>query len=195
MASFRDLLTRREEIRRRISALNDHLEAVEKQIFSRVERVAVMVEGGEASWDAPPNLRASPNVTLALADLAARQREAESRPLGNVGLADARRSLTPPAAVGFYSLGALGTAGVTITPKPNRVVDAARAVLEAAGRPLRTAEIYRQLLAQGVSVPGRKPTNNLSAHLSNSDDFISTREGWVLRRPSLIPEGPTASSV
>ena len=47
--------------------------------------------------------------------------------------------------------------------------------------PMRTGDIYRELLAKGVKVPGTNPANNLSAMLSASPVFLSHgRRGWTL---------------
>jgi hypothetical protein len=47
--------------------------------------------------------------------------------------------------------------------------------------PLRTADIFDALVAEGFSIGGKDPRSNLSAMLSNSDDFESHgRKGWTL---------------
>lgn len=56
-----------------------------------------------------------------------------------------------------------------------------------ANRPLKTREILELLHEDGIAVPGRDPMNNLSAHLSRSDQFVNSRHGWHLKQEP--PEG------
>ena len=65
------------------------------------------------------------------------------------------------------------------------VANAAFAVLQKSGAPMKTAFIHRSLLEKGIAVRGKNPLNNLSAHLSNDERFVSTPDGWVIRSPSL----------
>jgi|TARA_B100000378_G_scaffold257010_1_gene235110 hypothetical protein len=45
--------------------------------------------------------------------------------------------------------------------------------------PYTTGQIFDSVERAGLEVPGTNPRNNLSAMLSNSDDFVSTPDGWV----------------
>jgi len=99
-----------------------------------------------------------------------------------------------------------GSASVTQRPAPQRAAPRRagsperKAILEKAkefisGRniPTTTAEIFDHV-SRFVEVPGEKPKNNLSAMLSNSDDFVSHgRAGWTLAEPQ-APETPEAPS-
>lgn len=63
------------------------------------------------------------------------------------------------------------------------------------GGPLRTGRILRELAIRGVTINGKVPSNNLSAHLSNSDFFSNSTSGWLLTERA-YPEGrnPTVES-
>lgn len=61
-------------------------------------------------------------------------------------------------------------------------------LLEGASAPMPTKEIYAKLVADGFVVPGDSPQNNLSAHLSRDDTFVSWgRSGWTLAS-SVVPD-------
>jgi hypothetical protein len=52
--------------------------------------------------------------------------------------------------------------------------------LEGRTQPVSTKEIHDSLMSRGIFVPGDNPVNNLSAHLSRDDRFVSWgREGWT----------------
>jgi len=53
-------------------------------------------------------------------------------------------------------------------------------ILGQAGRPMKTTAILRALEASGVVVSGKDRGNNLAAHLSHSDLFASSGDGWRL---------------
>jgi hypothetical protein len=69
-------------------------------------------------------------------------------------------------------------------------------MLAGAKLPISTKEIFSRLQAEGIIVPGDSPQNNLSAHLSRDNTFISWgRSGWTLAR-EIDPElGYVKSSV
>jgi hypothetical protein len=46
------------------------------------------------------------------------------------------------------------------------------------GEPLKTSEIHERLTKKGIEIPGKDPRNNLSAHLSRNDAFIRKGDGW-----------------
>jgi hypothetical protein len=82
-----------------------------------------------------------------------------------------------------------------VKPVRHRLGDAVFEVLSMIGRPMKAGEIMRVLLKdRGIAVPGKQPINNLSAHLSNDERFLSTTDGWVIRPPSLLSEfqGPVS---
>ena len=71
-------------------------------------------------------------------------------------------------------------AAARTTPIP-QVKSRVKAILRGAKLPIPIKEIYSNLLAEGVIVPGDSPQNNLSAHMSRDDAFVSWgRSGWTL---------------
>jgi len=71
--------------------------------------------------------------------------------------------------------------------RPKALVEEIEKVLRDAKGPLRTSQILMQLTTRGVTVGGKRPLNNLAAHLSHHDKhFAREGEGWVLRTNSLI---------
>lgn len=59
-------------------------------------------------------------------------------------------------------------------------------ILQGAGVPLKTQQILEELAARGINVTGKKPLNNLAAHLSHfANDFATTPEGWRLRQEEI----------
>ena len=68
-------------------------------------------------------------------------------------------------------------------PNPERelALQLAEAALKYRFSPVRTAEIYDIIVAQGAQIGGENPQGNLSAMLSNSPIFRShKRRGWTL---------------
>ena len=60
---------------------------------------------------------------------------------------------------------------------------AAQKLLLEAKRPMKTVEIYEELIKRGIPVNGKVPQNNLAAHLSHHDKiFVNTSEGWQLHQ-------------
>ena len=54
-------------------------------------------------------------------------------------------------------------------------------MLRSRADPVPTRDIYEYVVANGGEIGGKAPVNNLSAMLSNSDEFVSSgREGWTL---------------
>lgn len=45
--------------------------------------------------------------------------------------------------------------------------------------PLTTRELFEIFQARRWAIPGKAPQNNLSAHLSRSEEFVNTPEGWM----------------
>lgn len=68
-------------------------------------------------------------------------------------------------------------------------------LIEEAGRPLKTAELFEGVAGSGVDVGGLNPANNLSAHLSHSDRVHSTPDGWVITQPDLSSITATLDNV
>lgn len=58
---------------------------------------------------------------------------------------------------------------------------AAKPVLEAGGRPIKTADILKRLEEGGMQFKGTRPYANLYSALSRSKLYKLTKRGWVLR--------------
>ncbi len=69
--------------------------------------------------------------------------------------------------------------------KSSKYDKAVAEILAEAKMPLPTKIIYNRMLERGVQVDGKVPMNNLSAHLSHSDLFQRTDEGWALKQGEL----------
>jgi hypothetical protein len=72
------------------------------------------------------------------------------------------------------------SASLRTTPIP-QVKSRVAALLSDAKSPIPTKEIHAKLSSEGISVPGKHPQSNLSAHLSRDETFTSWgRSGWTL---------------
>jgi len=91
------------------------------------------------------------------------------------------------------------------SPATLSILQAIREISETEGRPMGATELFRRLEAKGITVPGTVPANNLSAMLSNSDDFQShgRGHGWSLTgkemdtkttRPDMFPVQPSQAA-
>ncbi|TIO72180.1 MAG: hypothetical protein E5X74_33045 [Mesorhizobium sp.] len=82
---------------------------------------------------------------------------------------------------------------ITRAPSENRAraLELARLFLRNRSGPTPTRDIYDHIVSNGGEIGGKDPVNNLSAMLSNSDDFQSNgRAGWTL-----APEGGQHASI
>ncbi len=77
-----------------------------------------------------------------------------------------------------------GARGRRADPSRTRAVREAETIIRAAnGDPVPTSDILEQLQEQGIAVPGERPSNYLSAMLSNSGLFVANgRRGWTLKQ-------------
>lgn len=67
------------------------------------------------------------------------------------------------------------------SPERTRALDFARNYVRERNFPTPTREIFEAMEREGVRLGGKSPMNNLSAVLSNSDEFVSHgRSGWLL---------------
>jgi hypothetical protein len=74
------------------------------------------------------------------------------------------------------------------SPERKAILEQAKQYIAGRDYPTTTAEIF-DVLSLVIQIPGEKPKNNLSAMLSNSDEFVSHgRAGWTLA--SETPEAP-----
>lgn len=58
-------------------------------------------------------------------------------------------------------------------------------ILRDTGRPMRTKELYEELLKRAVEVRGQRPEANLAAHLSNMEGVVKGPNGWELKTNAL----------
>ncbi len=73
-----------------------------------------------------------------------------------------------------------------ITPIKSSLTDEIAKLLQDAGDPMMPAAIVEALQQRGVQIPGDKPANNVSAHLSYAKErFVRAEEGWTLRTSAL----------
>ena len=77
-----------------------------------------------------------------------------------------------------------GPRGRRPDPSRSRAVQEAETIIRAAnGDPVPTSDIFEELQGQGITIPGERPLNNLSAMLSNSGLFAANgRRGWTLKQ-------------
>lgn len=68
-----------------------------------------------------------------------------------------------------------------------RILKAVDQYFDQSNGPLKSAAIYAAIQRSGLPIPGKTPKNNLSAMLSNSTEFVSTRDGWVRAGSDLDP--------
>lgn len=186
-APLTELIRRRQALKERINQLTSELDALDGLIFPRMARMAEAAEGG-------PIVRTASYV---------KHEQPNGRRLSNRAYLVAQP--IPGQKFTIYQSGHFSNDDAP-TNSHHRPIDdeippflrtrrqqkgiaaAAHELLEEAGQPVRTVEIYRALLEAGVAVPGKHPVNNLSAHLSNDDRFVSTSQGWALRTFSLWSE-------
>jgi hypothetical protein len=73
------------------------------------------------------------------------------------------------------------------SPERQRVLNAVWELLIGKKEPIPTSFIYDHLIGEGIEVGGNDPKNNLSAMLSNSDQFQSHgRSGWTLAPAAVL---------
>jgi hypothetical protein len=96
----------------------------------------------------------------------------------------ARRQVQHDSATSEDQAFATLSTGGAMRPRPapiSQIKARVEAMLKGVKFPVSTKEIYTSLEAEGIIVPGEKPQNNLSAHLSRDTTFISWgRSGWTL---------------
>lgn len=80
--------------------------------------------------------------------------------------------------------------GRKTSPERAKALEVAKMFLANRVGPTPTRDIYDHIISLGLSIQGEVPVNNLSAMLSNSEDFLSHgRVGWTLRgKDDLIPD-------
>lgn len=70
------------------------------------------------------------------------------------------------------------------------------AVLDEAGHPVQLVPLYDEVTRRGLHIGGKKPAYTLSARLSNSGRYISTRESgwWFKSRPVPLSRVPASNN-
>lgn len=72
--------------------------------------------------------------------------------------------------------------GRRTSPERAKALSVARIFLTNRVGPTPTRDIYDHLVSEGVTLSGDNPVNNLSAMLSNSEEFVAHgRSGWTIR--------------
>ena len=65
--------------------------------------------------------------------------------------------------------------------RENPLMEAMKALLREAKRPMKVSEVFEGLIMNGVDIPGKNPRNNVSAYLHNGTEFKRTEDGlWTL---------------
>lgn len=198
MATVSELIERRKAAKRRMDDAAQEVAALDKILFARLEKFAEAVDGVDLQ------LAAFENKERSLEGMRANLRDAKtlfmhrSLPRGHATHLHSLSGEIPD--LSSYStatgpISALATWGnnsafqSALDRPPMSFEREVRSILERSGRPMRTGELYRALLRAGYVVPGKRPANNLAAHLSNRREiFMSTPEGWTLRAQSLFPD-------
>jgi hypothetical protein len=194
--SLRALIERRNGIRQRIALLERELEAVERQIFSRVDRVAAMLDGelsaaGTLRVDQPTLQGMGISAAIGSVTLGSQSHSIPMVPPVQIPNVSTPPSLTPPGERGLVFHSVVSGDKVRVNSRTGtRIASAVEAILKREGRPMRTAELLDRLYIEGVVVPGSRPRNNLAAHLSNAPTLESTPHGWKLRELARAEEAP-----
>ncbi len=161
--SIPEMVAERKSLARQQSEINRKLEALDNELFSKLE-AALDAFGVKA-----PVALAPPAIPLPTAPVT-RVMPAMPAPLI---LSNPSRAKASPRQ---------GEIGLMIQMHT-------RAFLVEAGKPLATGEILDRLTARGVEIPGKDKRNNLSAHLSRSSSFARKGNGWWFAEKQEPPVG------
>jgi hypothetical protein len=177
MANLLQLLQRRRSLQRRINEQMRELESIDRVIFPRIEQMVAVAGGLTAEFDGPESdLSEQEDLRRRMESLRNRVAHASTSASHNADLLEA----------GLVS--EMNGGGDWLTPA---VIE----LLADRAEPMKTQDIYQALLERGRFLGGKNPINNLSAHLSNRDAFVSTSQGWTVRNPTLNLSTPTRGRV
>jgi hypothetical protein len=70
----------------------------------------------------------------------------------------------------------------------DRVQAQAAEILTEAGRPLHITELHAEFIKRGFEVPGAGKPNNVTVHLSDAADIVSTSRGYYGVKVVMQPE-------
>jgi hypothetical protein len=146
------------ELAQASSAISTEIARIDNELFSRMQTLASAIEGDSAGGGAV---------------------EPPSVPASGLSL----RAHAMPRTMALFGH------GFAMKParKASKLEPAIEAALREAGAPLSRNDLYALLMFKGVEVPGKDPKANLSAHLSNSDQFIRTSDGlWTLKEEDAL---------
>lgn len=175
MSGLASLLSRRRVVQRRMGELARELEAIDRALFPRIEAMVAAADGQNLAIDWPSE-QEEPKDLPGISD---RLRQMRTRLADAEGLTANDRNVLRRAAAEIEER----------APRSDAIVTAVTKILTERREPMKTAELHRELTRRGFVVSGKNPINNLSAHLSNRDAFVSTANGWRLRSPELELSG------
>jgi hypothetical protein len=192
-APLSELIRRRRQLKERITKMMVELDALDRMIFPRMAKMA-------EAWDGVPERQAtSPQSAGDFSSFrqtnaafhAVEPLSANRLSFGTNGDVLSLNGVDPGSMVSVPISATTFSPSITVFDAPPKsITDAVKGLLEKNGVPMKAGHIFRSLLEMGIAVPGQKPLNNLSAHLSNDKRFVSTPQGWAIRSPSLISERP-----
>ncbi|WP_153018931.1 hypothetical protein [Lysobacter capsici] len=148
------------ELNKQLEALNGQLEVLDIELFARLD-AGLSAFGGSGL-----SVKTQPTHVLEV-----------HRPIDGRFTFRAPQSILSNSPVHVGGPVRHGELGVVIQ-------DLVRKALKEAKKPLKTKELTDALEAMGFAIPGNNPQNNLSAHLSRSEEFVSGRDGWWFREPA-----------
>lgn len=191
MAGLADLLQRRRTLQRRIAELTREMDGIDRVLFPRIEAMVSAAEGLSLPVEIPTAERHEKQMRD---QLQGDEGEAVDEANGvsfivSRRLRQLRNRLAHSGDLSADDRDVLRRAAMEIeerTSFSDVIVGAVIEMLANRREPMRTAEIHTELVKRGLFVPGKNPINNLSAHLSNRDSFVSTPRGWTLRNPQLV---------
>jgi hypothetical protein len=184
-----ELIRRRQEVKAKLDRLSAEMDAIDKELLPRMSQLAAAFER--------PNYWGAQKSTFSWDEVHTPQGYGFQSALGSPVATKTAVSFTMPdylssiSGYGVVMPSAIATNFATATA----IVEMVKAILSECGRPMKTSEIFHELLRRNVLVGGKNPRNTLSAHLSNAKGvFASTSEGWVIRNPDLLSEDRAAKS-
>lgn len=152
-----------EDMRRPVQS---KLESLDEQLFDRFRKFAAVIEG-----ETPKPVKVQSGLPWP-AKAWPTPDDGSMKPLASAA-AHVLSDLPPP----------LSPAGKKT--EPGVLVGEIIAALREIGRPATRNEIFAHLTGKGVTIPGKDPKANLSAHLSYSDEIVRVGTGWTLRQKEI----------
>ncbi|QDA58123.1 hypothetical protein [Thermomonas aquatica] len=165
-----DLIEERKSLAARVAKLNAELQELDEEIFAGAQLYAQAAQALSA-LGLGQKVQANPRPTRPLISIPPPMVVLSRPPIDFHEDEEASDSV--------LRLTGDGRAKTRVTPGGQAIIDGTAKVLKEAGRPLKIREIYEGLSKLGVSITGKVPLNNLSAHLSRSSVFeLGPKSEW-----------------